>query len=80
MDLREGIPADPDSAVDFPFPHAKMIPNNHPRHAIALVWVHFTPSSTHNILRSTRCGRAAPLPHGVTSGIIPASNLPESVS
>jgi len=36
MDLREGIPADPISAVDFPFPHAKMIPNNHPRHAIAL--------------------------------------------
>lgn len=36
MDLREGIPADPISAVDFPFPHAKMIPNNHSRHAIAL--------------------------------------------
>ncbi|MCA9093284.1 MAG: hypothetical protein KDA68_07345 [Planctomycetaceae bacterium] len=36
MDLREGFPTDSNSVVDFPLPHAKMIPSNRPRHALAL--------------------------------------------
>jgi len=36
IDLREGFSADPNSAVDFPLPHAKMVPYNRHRHAIAL--------------------------------------------